>query len=115
MNDQLQENRELLDALNALHARQTPDVVQQTRRNIMEAAHRMRQSRSQCRHRLGIALLAMLVLLVLATPAIWSFTDELFNESTLTDASILTLTAFVLLLSTAIGAALSHGRRRGIR
>lgn len=115
MSEQSQENLELLDAFHALHARQTFQVVQRTRRNVMEAAQRMQQSRAESRHRLGIALLAMLVFLLLATPAIWSFTEAAFSESAITDASILTLTVFVVLLSTAMGAALSRGRRRGIR
>jgi cation transport ATPase len=115
MNEQPQENRELLDTLNALQARQTLDVVERTRRNVMEAAQRMQESRSDSRQRLGIALLAMLVFLLLATPAIWSFTEAAFSESTITDASILTLTVFVVLLSTAMGAVLSRGRRRGLR
>lgn len=115
MNEPSQENRALLDALNALHSRQTLDVVQRTRRNVMEAAQRMQDSRAECRQRLGIALLAMLVFLLLATPAIWSFSEALFSEDAITDASILTLTVFVVMLSTAMGAVLSRGRRRGIR
>ena len=115
MSEQPQQNRELLDALDALRARQTFDVVQRTRRNVMEAAQRMQESRSECRQRLGIALLAILAFLLLATPAIWTFTEEAFSESTITDASIMTLSVFVILLSTAMGALLSRGRRRGIR
>ena len=115
MSKQPQENRELLDTLAALQTRQTLEVVQRTRRNVMEAAQHMRESRAECRQRLGIALLAILVFLLLATPAIWSFSEAVFSENAVTDASILTLTVFVVLLSTAMGAALSHGRRRGIR
>ncbi len=118
MSEQTQQHRDLLDALEALHAlnsRQTLEVVQQTRRNVMEAAQRMQESRAGCRQRLGIALLAMLVFLLLATPAIWSFSEAVFSENAITDTSILTLTVFVVLLSTAMGAVLSHGRRRDIR
>jgi len=115
MSEQQQANRELLDTLGEVHSRRTLEVVQRTRRNVMEAARQMQASRAECRQRLGIALLAMLVFLLLATPAIWSFTEEAFTESTITDASILTLTVFVVLLSTAMGAVLSRGRRRGIR
>ncbi|MGC8550431.1 MAG: hypothetical protein ACP5M4_12085 [Acidobacteriaceae bacterium] len=115
MSERPQQNREVLDALDALDARQTLEVVQRTRRNVMEAAQRMRESRSECRQRLGIALLAILAFLLLATPAIWSFSELAFSENTITDASILTLTVFVVLLSTTMGALLSRGKRRGIR
>ena len=115
MSEQQQANRELLDTLDAVHSRRTLEVVLRTRCNVMEAARQMQESRAECRQRLGIALLAMLLLLLLATPAIWSFTEAAFSESTITDAFILTLTAFVALVSTAMGAVLSRSRRRGIR
>lgn len=108
-------NRELLDALNTLQSRRTMDVVQRTRRSVMEAARQMQASRVEGRKRLGIALLVLGMFLLLATPAIWSFSDAAFSKSAITDASILTLTVFVVLLSAAMGALLSRGRRRGIR
>lgn len=115
MSERQQANRELLDTLDTVHSRRTLEVVQRTRRNVMEAARQMQASRAEGRQRLGIALLAILVFLLLAAPAIWSFTDAAFGENAITDASILTLTVFVALPSTAMGAVLSRARRRGIR
>lgn len=113
MSERQEENRELLDALETLNSLRTMEVVQRTRRNVMDAARQMQVSRAEGRKRLGIALLVLGVFLLLSTPAIWSFSDAAFNEDAITDASILTLTVFVVLLSTAMGALLSRGRRRG--
>ena len=115
MSERQEQKGELLDALETLNSRRTMEVVQRTRRSVMEAARQMQASRAEGRKRLGIALLVLGVFLLLATPAIWSFSDAAFEESAITDASILTLTVFVVLLSTAMGALLSRGRRRGAR
>lgn len=114
MSEQANANRDLLDVMDTLHAPQTMEVVQRTRRSVMEAAQRMQESRAACRRQVGIALLAVVVFLLLATPAIWSFAEDVFSEGSITEASFFMLTVFVLLLSTAMGALLSRGRRRGI-
>jgi cation transport ATPase len=114
MSGREEETRALLDSLEGLNSSRSQALVQRTRRNVMESAQRMQASRGESRQRLGIALLALLVLLLLATPALWSFSEVAFSESAMTEVWILTLTVFVVLLSSALGAVLSRGRR-GIR
>lgn len=106
------QNRELLEALDALHSQRSMEVVQRTRRNVRETARRMQAGRAQCRKRLGIGLLVMGFLLLLATPVIWSLSDATFSGEAMTGASIAMLTIFVLLISMAMGVLLSRGRRR---
>ena len=115
MSEGQEQNRELLDALATPNSRRTMEVVQRTRRNVMEAARQMHTDRAESRKRLGIALLVLGVFLLLATPLIWSVSEAAFSESAITDVSILMLTVFVVLLSMAMGALLSQRRRRGIR
>ncbi len=107
------ENRELLEALEALNSRRSLAVVQRTRRKVMETAHRMQASRRASRKRLGFALLVFALFLLLTTPALWSFCEAVFGGKGMTDSSILALTLFVMLLSTLLGAVLGRNKRRG--
>ncbi len=115
MSLQREQSEELLEMLEVLGSRQMPEVVQRTRRNVMEAAQRMQEVRAQGRRRLGVVLLTLLAFLLLATPAIWSFIEATFIEDAFADVALLTLTVFMVLLSTMMGALLSRGRRRGAR
>lgn len=115
MSGKREQREELLEVLEVLRSRQMPEVVQRTRRNVMETAQRMQEGRAQSRRRLGVVLLALVAFLMLATPAIWSFSEAAFSEDAMMDVALLTLTVFVILLSTMMGALLSRGRRRGVR
>ncbi|MCL5263099.1 MAG: hypothetical protein M1568_02380 [Acidobacteria bacterium] len=111
MSERQEQNRELLEALEALNSRRTLAVVQRTRCQVMETARRMQEVRAQSRQRLGIALLVLGVFLLLSTPALWGLSEAAFSENTITDISLLTLTAFLVLLPTAMGVLLGRGRK----
>lgn len=106
---------DVLDALAALNSRQSMEVVQRTRRNVMDAAQRMQEARSQNRQRVGVVLLVVLGILVLVSPALWGLTEVASECAAMTEASILTLTVLLVLLSTAMAVMLGRGRRRGAR
>lgn len=107
-----QKNRELLEALETLNSQRTLAVVQRTRRNVMDAAHRRQAEHAQSRQRLGVALLVIGILLVLATPALWGLSEAALSGDEMAAAAIFTLTIFVMLMSAAMGAAMSRGPRR---
>jgi hypothetical protein len=107
--------REVLDALTALGSRQSMDVVQRTRRSVMDAAQRMQEGRAQRRQRIGIVLLVVLGFLVLATPALWGLVEATAGDVAVTEVSVLTLTVLLMMLSAVMAVMLSRGRRRGAR
>lgn len=107
--------RELLDALTALGSRQSLDVVLRTRRSVMDAAQRMQEGRAQRRQRVGVVLLVVLGFMVLATPALWGLAEASSGEVAVTEVSILTLTALLVLLAAVLAMMLGQGRRRGAR
>lgn len=108
----MSENRELLESLATLNSQRSMAVVQHTRRNVMDTASRMQAERAQSRQRLGVALLAIGVFLLLATPALWSLSEAAFNGEAVTDATMFTLTMLVMLMSAAMGTLLGRGPRR---
>ena len=107
---------DLLDALQNLNSERTRQLVQRTRRNVMETAHRMQAGRSRNRQQAGIFLLVGGVLAILLTPALWTITDEVCNGERLLDTAAATM-AFLIMLLCAIFAALMllGGSRRNRR
>jgi hypothetical protein len=107
---------DLLDALQNLNAERSRQLVQRTRRNVMETAHRMRAGRSRNRQQAGIFLLVGGILAILLTPALWTFTDEVCSGEHLFDTAAATM-AFLIMLLCALFAALMllGGSRRNRR
>jgi cytochrome bd-type quinol oxidase subunit 2 len=76
-----------------------PEVVLRTRRSVMEAANELQAQRARRRRHAGIALLAMGVLIVLFTPALWSVANDLTTGEHFFDMPIMVLTLSLILLS----------------
>ncbi|HEV2464033.1 MAG TPA: hypothetical protein VGT04_09525 [Acidobacteriaceae bacterium] len=86
----------LLDALVGLDAEAHMDVVQRTRRAVMEAGEQMREADRRSRRNFGLVVLALGALLMFLTPMLWVIAEELFSGEQWLDASSIT----ALLVST---------------
>jgi hypothetical protein len=104
---------QLVDALSGLNARADHAVVHRTRRAVMEAAHRMGAAEVRRRRQLGTVLLAVVALVVLLTPAIWSVADDLFSGEHFQDMPAMTMSLIVTLFSAIFAALIVNWRSRG--
>lgn len=100
----------LLDALAGLDAEADMLVVQRTRRAVMEAAGKMREAQSSTRRQAGLVLLAMGVLMVLLTPALWVIAEDAFSDERWLDAPALTALLVATVVFTAFAAVLAQWR-----
>ncbi len=75
----------LLAALAGLDTTRNRAVTNRTRRAVHQAAADMREGRQLERRDLGIALLTLVGVLLLLTPAIWNSIDELLGGEFLLD------------------------------
>ncbi len=109
--------QDLLAALGEMHSSRNADLVQRTRRNVMQTAHRMQAGRSEDRRRMGLVLFIFGLFVLLLTPALWAFCEEIFGGSAVSDSTSFTLVVFVMLFSTVIAFALgpARGRQRSRR
>ncbi|ACO34554.1 MULTISPECIES: hypothetical protein [Acidobacterium] len=103
---------DLVNALHDLHSARTAELVQRTRRNVMETAHRMQSARSEGRRRMGFVLLIFGLFVLLLTPALWAFCEEIFGANSVSDATSLAVVAFLMLFSTVLAFALGQSRER---
>ncbi|HTV05437.1 MAG TPA: hypothetical protein VME86_08710 [Acidobacteriaceae bacterium] len=88
----------LLDALAGLDAEANMEVVQRTRRAVMEAANQMREAERRGRRNFGTVLLVMGALVVFLTPTLWLIAEDIFSGEAWQDAQTL---AAMLVISTA--------------
>jgi len=97
--------------------RSIPEVVLRTRRSVMEAAHEMRAQRTRQKRQMGFALLALGVLVLLVTPALWSAVSDLNAGEHFFDLPVMVLTLSLVLLSAIFAVLLVtwRGGRRGMR
>jgi len=103
---------QLVDALSGLNAQSDLAVVQRTRRAVMAAALQMGNTEIRRRRQAGIVLLALIALVVLLTPAIWSVADDLFSGEHFQDMPAMTMSLIVTLFSTIFAALIVHWRSR---
>jgi len=103
---------QLVDALSGLDAQADLAVVQRTRRAVMAAAVQMGNAEVRRRRQVGIVLLAVIALVVLLTPAIWSVADDLFSGEHFQDMPAMTMSLIVTLFSTIFAALIVHWRSR---
>jgi TRAP-type C4-dicarboxylate transport system permease small subunit len=110
----------LLDALTGLNTDASRVMVQRTRRAVRDAALSAMQVRRIRRRNAGIATLAALAFLVLVSPALWSFADELFRGEFVSDMAPMVTLLVALVLSGVLTALVAsakslqpfrHGRR----
>ena len=103
---------QLVDALAGLNAHADHAVVHRTRRAVMEAANRIGAAEVRRRRQFGTVLLAVVALVVLLTPAIWSVADDLFSGEHFQDMPAMTMSLIVTLFSTIFAALIVHWRSR---
>jgi hypothetical protein len=109
-------DRRLIDALSGLDAQADLAVVQRTRRAVMEAAHQMRAAETGRRRQAGIVMLAVVGLVLLLTPAVWTIADDLFNNGEhFQDTPAMTMSLVATLFSTIFAALVVHLRDRRAR
>ncbi|HLH34966.1 MAG TPA: hypothetical protein VKX41_09840 [Alloacidobacterium sp.] len=110
----------ILEMLSGMNAAADIQVVQRTRRAVMQAAAELREQRRRSRRNVGVILLTIAVLAMVLTPAIWSSLDDVTSGGDFLEAhSMMTVLSLILFL-TVLGALLvglrnqrliSHGRR----
>lgn len=83
-------DEKLLDALLGLDAGADMEVVQRTRRAVMEAGDQMREADRRIRRNFGLVVLALGALLMFLTPMLWVIAEELFSGEEWLDASSIT-------------------------
>jgi cytochrome bd-type quinol oxidase subunit 2 len=91
-----------------------PEVVLRTRRSVMEAANELEAQRTRKRRHVGIALLAMGVLIVLAAPALWTVANDLTSGEHFFDMPVMVLTLFLVMLSAVFAVLLLKWRERDV-
>ncbi len=105
----------LLDALAGLDAEANMAVVQRTRRAVMEAAHKMRDSELRRRYNFGLVVLAVGALLMFLTPTLWVVAEDAFSGEQWLDAPMITVLLVATTAMTIFAAVLAHwsSRSRG--
>jgi cytochrome bd-type quinol oxidase subunit 2 len=76
-----------------------PEVVLRTRRCVMEAAYELQAQRVRKRRHVGIALLAIGMLVFLFAPALWAAANDLTTGEHFFDLPVMVLTFFLVFLS----------------
>jgi cytochrome bd-type quinol oxidase subunit 2 len=107
---------EMLAGMNATADRQ---VVQRTRRAVMQAAAELREQRRRTRRNLAVVLLTIAVLAMVLTPAIWSTVDDFLGGEQWFELPGMVMVLVLLLFSTIVAALIitfksqqqMHGRR----
>ena len=108
-------DRQLISALSGLDAQADLALVQRTRRAVMEAAHQIRAAETRGRRQAGIVIMAVLVLVLLLTPAVWTIADDLFSGEHFQDLPAMTMSLVVTLFSALFAALIVHLRSRRAR
>jgi len=102
----------LLDALAGLDSQADMEVVQRTRRAVMEAGDQMREADGRMRRNFGLMLLALGALLMFLTPMLWVIAEELFSGEQWLDASSITALLVGTIALSMYTAALMHWRNQ---
>lgn len=97
---------QLIEMLTGMNASADMQVVQRTRRAVLEAATELREQQKRNRRNGAIVALAISVLAMLLTPAIWSSVDDLLAGGDLFELHSMVLVLIALLFSTILGALL---------
>jgi nitrate reductase gamma subunit len=106
---------QLVRMLAGLDAEANMEVVQRTRRAVMAVANERRMARAQSQRQIGIILLALGVLVMLLTPAIWVVAEDLFEGEHFQDAPGVAMSLVVTIFSTIFAALIVIWRNRESR
>ena len=97
---------QMIEMLMGMNASADMQVVQRTRRAVLEAATELREQQKRNRRNGAIVALTISVLAMLLTPAIWSSVDDLLAGGDLFELHSMVLVLIALLFSTILGALL---------
>lgn len=97
---------QLIEMLTGMNASADMQVVQRTRRAVLQAATELREQQKRNRRNGAIVALAISVLAMLLTPAIWSSVDDFLAGGDLFELHSMVLVLIALLFSTILGALL---------
>lgn len=108
-------DEKLLNALAGLDADADLRVVQRTRRAVMAAANRMRETQRRGRYQIGLVLLALGAVLMFLTPTLWVIAEDVFSGEHWLDEPALTGLLIATTVSTIFALVVGQwsGRSRG--
>jgi len=97
---------QMIEMLMGMNASADMQVVQRTRRAVLQAATELREQQKRNRRNGAIVALTISVLAMLLTPAIWSSVDDFLAGGDLFELHSMVLVLIALLFSTILGALL---------
>jgi membrane glycosyltransferase len=97
---------QMIEMLTGMNASADMQVVQRTRRAVLQAATELREQQKRNRRNGAIVALTISVLAMLLTPAIWSSVDDFLAGGDLFELHSMVLVLIALLFSTILGALL---------
>jgi hypothetical protein len=106
---------QLVRMLAGLDAEANMEIVQRTRRAVMAVANERRAARAQSQRQFGMILLALGVLVMLLTPAIWVVAEDLFEGEHFQDAPGVAMSLVVTVFSAIFAALIVIWRNRESR
>lgn len=108
-------DEKLLNALAGLDADADLRVVQRTRRAVMAAANRMRETQRRGRYQIGLVLLALGAVLMFLTPTLWVIAEDVSSGEHWLDEPALTGLLIATTVSTIFALVVGQlsGRSRG--
>ena len=112
-------DQQMVEMLAGMNATADMQVVQRTRRAVMQAAAELREQRRRTRRNLAVVLLTIAVLAMVLTPAIWSTVDDFLGGEQWFELPGMVMVLVLLLFSTIVAALIitfksqqqMHGRR----
>jgi cytochrome bd-type quinol oxidase subunit 2 len=110
---------QIVEMLAGMNASADMQVVQRTRRAVMQAAAELREQQRRTRRNLAVVLLTIAVLAMVLTPAIWSTVDDFLGGEQWFELPGMVMVLVLLLFSTIVAALIigfksqqqMHGRR----
>jgi len=110
---------QIVEMLAGMNASADMQVVQRTRRAVMQAAAELREQKRRTRRNLAVVLLTIAVLAMVLTPAIWSTVDDFLGGEQWFELPGMVMVLVLLLFSTIVAALIigfkggqqMHGRR----
>ena len=112
-------DQQMVEMLAGMNATADMQVVQRTRRAVMQAAAELREQQRRTRRNLAVVLLTIAVLAMVLTPAIWSTVDDFLGGEQWFELPGMVMVLVLLLFSTIVAALIitfksqqqMHGRR----
>lgn len=112
-------DQKMVEMLAGMNATAEMQVVQRTRRAVMQAAAELREQKRRTRRNMAVVLLTITVLAMVLTPAIWSTVDDFLGGEQWFELPGMVMVLVLLLFSTIVAALIigfksqqqMHGRR----